>query len=563
MNAFMFKRIAELWKSDRNKKGTTLHRRLLLFFVMISVCLILAFALILSLFGITGNNGKAVENHIDTELSIISEMINDDFGRISLGGITIAEDLADRSEDFFEEKGISADKISHNPDLLEPLLAEYMQTLITTVNNRYCGGAFVMLDATITQNAETARAGVFIKKTQPTATDTVGVQLHYLRGPAQLARDHEIMLLGQWKMEFDITDQEFFADVVETAREHPELPISRLYYWSGRVILKGNSESGFLFCVPLRASDGTVFGICGIEVSDRLFKSLYTPEGGDFDNIFTVMAPGCENGLCSSNGLIAGNYYLTGTQWNDDMCVSDTHDGFIHYSGDIGDYAGKTQDLKLYPSGSPYESDEWTVSVLMPKEVLHNAVNGNQEYFTYTVVALLIIAILVSIFFSRHYLKPVNKALDSLKSDYPDGRDHTPFVEIQDLFDFLEARDREHEEEVRRLNEEKNASDEHSERVQNHITHLTEERLPQVSEEEFELFLQCLCLLTPKEREIFDLYLEGKKAKEIMEFACINQNTLKYHNKNIYSKLGVSSRKQLLEYAVLMKYRNTTKGSNT
>ncbi len=61
--------------------------------------------------------------------------------------------------------------------------------------------------------------------------------------------------------------------------------------------------------------------------------------------------------------------------------------------------------------------------------------------------------------------------------------------------------------------------------------------------------------LTPKEREIFDYYLAGKKAKEIMELAVINQNTLKYHNKNIYSKLGVTSRKQLLEYAALMKYR--------
>ena len=40
-----------------------------------------------------------------------------------------------------------------------------------------------------------------------------------------------------------------------------------------------------------------------------------------------------------------------------------------------------------------------------------------------------------------------------------------------------------------------------------------------------------------------------------MELAAINQNTLKYHNKNIYSKLGVTSRKQLLEYAALMKYR--------
>ena len=37
-----------------------------------------------------------------------------------------------------------------------------------------------------------------------------------------------------------------------------------------------------------------------------------------------------------------------------------------------------------------------------------------------------------------------------------------------------------------------------------------------------------------------------------MEEMSIKENTLKYHNKNIYSKLGVSSRKQLIEIAPLL-----------
>ena len=55
--------------------------------------------------------------------------------------------------------------------------------------------------------------------------------------------------------------------------------------------------------------------------------------------------------------------------------------------------------------------------------------------------------------------------------------------------------------------------------------------------------------LTPAEKTIYSLYLEGKGTRDIMKELSITENTLKYHNKNIYSKLGVSSRKQLLEYA--------------
>ena len=55
--------------------------------------------------------------------------------------------------------------------------------------------------------------------------------------------------------------------------------------------------------------------------------------------------------------------------------------------------------------------------------------------------------------------------------------------------------------------------------------------------------------LTATERIIYDLYLDGKGTKDVMKELNISENTLKYHNKNIYGKLGVSSRKQMLEYA--------------
>ncbi|MBR6676242.1 MAG: hypothetical protein IKL24_02795 [Clostridia bacterium] len=59
--------------------------------------------------------------------------------------------------------------------------------------------------------------------------------------------------------------------------------------------------------------------------------------------------------------------------------------------------------------------------------------------------------------------------------------------------------------------------------------------------------------LTPAETTIYRFYLEGKTTKEIMSILTITENTLKYHNKNIYSKLGVSSRKELREIAKLIK----------
>ncbi|MBQ3137057.1 MAG: hypothetical protein IJB74_06190 [Clostridia bacterium] len=88
----------------------------------------------------------------------------------------------------------------------------------------------------------------------------------------------------------------------------------------------------------------------------------------------------------------------------------------------------------------------------------------------------------------------------------------------------------------------------------------SDEELDEKVNEEFimrcELFSTQIKALTPTEKTVFDLYLEGKSTKEIMKELNIKENTLKYHNKNIYSKLGVSSRKQLLELASKLKINN-------
>lgn len=67
--------------------------------------------------------------------------------------------------------------------------------------------------------------------------------------------------------------------------------------------------------------------------------------------------------------------------------------------------------------------------------------------------------------------------------------------------------------------------------------------------EEFRCFMLGLGTLTNTERRIYDYYIEGKSTKEVLTLLGITENTLKYHNKNIYGKLGVNSRKQLREIA--------------
>ena len=73
-----------------------------------------------------------------------------------------------------------------------------------------------------------------------------------------------------------------------------------------------------------------------------------------------------------------------------------------------------------------------------------------------------------------------------------------------------------------------------------------------MTEEQCARFTAGLPSLTQTERAIYEFYIAGKTTKEIMAAQNIKENTLKYHNKNIYGKLGVSSRKQLMEIAKVL-----------
>lgn len=66
-------------------------------------------------------------------------------------------------------------------------------------------------------------------------------------------------------------------------------------------------------------------------------------------------------------------------------------------------------------------------------------------------------------------------------------------------------------------------------------------------------FAEGILELTQTEKVIFDAYIVRTPTKEVMAALNIKENTLKFHNKNLYQKLGVSSRKELLEIYKLIK----------
>ena len=188
---------------------------------------------------------------------------------------------------------------------------------------------------------------------------------------------------------------------------------------------------------------------------------------------------------------------------------------------------------------------------MMPTRQYEQIVRESQIKTAAFLFVLMLLLIGACVFLSHRYVNPILRGLAQLKTEEAE-RQATRIPEIDDLFDFLSAKDRSHEAELARLHMENADVQRERERAETALSYLHAAVMQEVNQEAYALFCSNLCTLTPKEREVFDLYLQGRKGKEIQEILNISQNTLKYHNKNIYDKLGVSSRKELLKYATLM-----------
>ena len=82
---------------------------------------------------------------------------------------------------------------------------------------------------------------------------------------------------------------------------------------------------------------------------------------------------------------------------------------------------------------------------------------------------------------------------------------------------------------------------------------ITPGALPPGMEDLFQTFVEKVKTLSSAERRILNYYIEGHDTADIPELAFISIHTVKKHNRNIYEKLGVASRDELMLYIELFR----------
>ena len=500
-----------------------MQRKLMLYWVSMILVVFAAVILLLSVAGAFSQNDEQLHEVMELHLQNTQDNLVGHLDRLTAQSLNLSKELSREIEGVLVQEGISLQEVNDDPERLLELQQVMYPLVNTTLQTANCNGAYVILDATSNTTlpvSNHSRSGIHLRYSNLSASSPVTPTVVYFRGIPDIARQNDLELHNRWNLEFD-TDQ------IPGCRKLMDTPLDRpaqSYFWSRRIGLKGTWESVMLLCVPIVSSDGTVYGICGVEISALYFQLSYPSVDGQFGSAVTVLAPIQDSRLLLSDGLVGSvnGTYLDGQE------TLVIHQGRYYNEYDAGTerYIGLHQTIPI--SKGETENTAWTSAIMIPQDSYAAYTAEVQRTWVIAALVLLVVLLALSFFLARRFVRPITDSLKRFQQEgLPEQGLSSGISEVDELAEFLNARARNQR--------------------------LEQGELPPNIAELFDQFVERKNLLTEAERNILRYYIDGHEIADIPDLAFISMSTVRKHNRSIYEKLGVVSRDELMLYIDLLR----------
>ena len=535
-------------------EGISMRKRFY-FFIISAIAIILSLILLLfNLFGIMNPTNRQIMAILDTQLLSYTDNIKDDYNKIAAHAISFSKQLETSIQQYLTENNLTFEDLKNNPDTLGNLQNHLYDIVYLNMQLAPSSGTFYILDTTVNSHTEIPYYnGIYLKYINIYSENTVNNEISLYRGSYTTGKKNNLTFHSGWQNEMQ-TD--FFNNSNSSFADGSH------YILSPTVEIPETWERARYVYVPIHDLKDNIIGICGFEVSDLYFqlsKKVSDDKLGQLIVALLDIKQGAYSGqfnssrynITNSNIQTLEKKNITIFDFNTEKCI------------------GQTKNIQLGNS-------TFTVAIMLTEAQYERMLEKNQIKTACVLLFVVIFSLIYCIFISKKYVSPIIKSLEQLKSNSGTGN-NLAIREIDDLIAFLEEKDILYEKQLQDLEKAKKLAEEEAERTklayekalekytlaQNEIQHLSDQHKKEIVLEDYDFFLCNLSTLSPSEYKIYELYLSGKTTKEIVDILGITENTLKYHNKNIYSKLGISSRKQLLRYASLKQHQDKINASDS
>ena len=531
---------------DFKKKKISMRRKLLL--NMLTLVLVVVIFICVGLFfvGQFSTTTEKYSNNLTFQNEFFTRQIEKYFDDLSMMSEMLATDSSAIIDDYLTKNSIDLNALNDSQLHTEGVQKALFPKLKEELLKADASGSFIILNATVNTseaNSDESKTGLYFQRSTLDRTDET---LLLFRGCSGLGRENGIMPHRKWRLEFKTE----FVPEVKNAFGKTRIK-ENTSILSDVFTLNGTSERAMAFLTPIYGADNSFYGICGFEISGNYFKD-YFAQPTRVEQLTCTFSKTAENGKIDCENIfwtgVLGGYSL---KPSGNLIPKKTKGRLTEFYGE-NNFVAVVKEVTIC-------NESHSLAVMQPKSEFDKTVALNATKIVLVCFLLVFTAVVLCVVFSRKFVAPVIKNLEKIRMQ-EHAETKSDIIEIDDLFVYLAEQDRLRNIEtdmLKRQNEELSCVTETQtaeiDKRQAEIERLAYSRKNEIDPDNYEAFKIGLKELTKTEKTVFDLYLQGKTAKEIADILNIRESTLKFHNHNILEKLGVSSRKHMLRYATLLK----------
>ena len=329
-----------------------------------------------------------------------------------------------------------------------PFLSAVSMDLISMMRTNHVTGVFMILNADNLEDSMTSKKymdkpGLYFRDLDPESrASSENLDLLIERSPLLVVRNTQIATDKTWNTSFqfgtaDVPYYDFLYEPTQaTFYSKPDVTWEDMGFWSKPYTLFGETREAIAYSVPLRLSDGRVYGVLGVDILvDYLKQNLPSREldgSGTASYFLSIHKSGNSEGSSTS--------YQDIIQLNSiEATIGEDREGKV--VSDKKNYFTFSMPLHLFSTVGPFTDMEWQLGAAIPYKTMNRFADRMTFVMSVTIILTLGIGIVGSLVISLFLQKPIRKLALAIRSNKTTDKlrlRETGILEIDQMSEALE-----------------------------------------------------------------------------------------------------------------------------
>ena len=397
------------------------------------------------LFGLIHTNAREiVESRVEARRNYLESIMVNQW--MSLG--QTVQKINQLADGLVEAGKLDIEAIDDSSENAAPFLNAVSDDLISMMRTNRVTGVFLILNADNLQSGMESgtyedKPGLYFRDLDPESRPSnKNMDLLIERSPLLVARNKQLSTDRTWNTNFQfgtsgVPYYDFFYEPTQASFHYGvETSWEDLGYWSRPFSLFGEEREAISYSVPLRLSDGRVYGVLGVDILLSYLQS-YLPEK-ELDSGGTAF------------------YFLSAEKSGEDVISSEKYQQLIRLHSSTISTEDKTETvsskqeeenytysipLHIFSTNGPFIDIAWKLGAEIPYKTMNHFADRMLFVMAVSIVLTLLIGILGSLVISVFLQRPIRNLASEIRANKATEKlelKETGILEIDQMSEALE-----------------------------------------------------------------------------------------------------------------------------